>query len=142
MLPHYNNGMRRTAVFSAVLLVVLGFTLISREPRADTRLQKASRASERNGWIQVHLEGKPGEIGFQHGVLLAAEIQDTFKAVSTEMVHEEKKDWAFFRKTAEQVFWPRVEPEYRQELSGIAEGLKSKGVKLDIWDVVALNADR
>ena len=139
MLPHYNNGMRRTVVFSAVLLA-LGFTLVSREPRTDPRLRKAGRASVRNGWIQVHLEGKPGEIGFQHGALLAAEIKDTFQAVSWEMVHEEKKDWAFFRKTAEQVFWPRVEPEYREELNGIVEGLRYQGVKLDIWDVVALNA--
>ena len=140
MLPHYNNGMRRTAVLSAVLLFGLGFTLVSREPGTDPRLRNASRSRERGGWIQVHLEGKPGEIGFQHGVLLAAEIKDTFQAISWEMVHEEKKEWAFFRKTAEQVFWPRVEPEYREELSGIAEGLKFKGVKLDIWDVVALNA--
>ena len=140
MLTHYNNEMRRTAVFSAVLLMAVGFTLVSREPQIDPRLRKASRASERNGWIQVHLEGKPGEIGFQHGALLSAEIKDTFKTVSGEMVHEEKKDWAFFRKAAEQVFWPRVEREYREELNGIVEGLQSKGVNLDIWDVVALNA--
>jgi Phospholipase B len=132
--------MRRTAVFSAALLLALGFTLISREPQTDPRLRKASRSSERNGWTQVHLEGKPGEIGFQHGALLAVEIKDTFKAVSTEMVHEEKKDWGFFRKAAEQVLWPHVEQEYREELNGIVEGLKSKGVTLDIWDMVALNA--
>ena len=140
MLPHYNNGMRRTGVCSAALLLALGFTLASREPRTDPRLRSASRFRERGGWIQVHLEGTPGDIGFQHGALLAAEIKDTFQAVSAEMVHEEKKDWVFFRHAAEQVFWPRVEPEYREELNGIVEGLRSKGVKLDIWDVVALNA--
>ena len=43
------------------------------------------------------------------------------------MVHEEKKDWAFFRKAAEQVFWPHVEQEYRDELNGIVEGLKREG---------------
>ena len=75
----------------------------------------------------MHLEGKPGEIGFQHGALLAAEIKDTFKAVSAEMVHEEKKDWAFFRKAAEQVFWPHVEQQYRDELNGIVEGLQCEG---------------
>jgi hypothetical protein len=132
--------MRRTAVFSALLLLAIAFSLVSREPQADPRLKKAARANQRNGWIQVHLEGKPAEIGYQHGALLAAEIKDAFKAVSTEMVHEEKKDWAFFRKAAEQTFWPRVEQEYRDELNGIVEGLKSKGVNLDIWDVVAFNA--
>ena len=140
MLHHYNNGMRRTAVFSAVLLLAIAFTLVSREPQTDPRLKKATRANQRNGWVQVHLEGKPAEIGYQHGALLANEIKDAFKVVSGEMVHEEKKDWAFFRKAAEQVFWPRVEQEYRDELNGIVDGLKSKGVSLDLWDVVALNA--
>ncbi len=55
-------------------------------------------------------------------------------------MHDEKKDWEFFRKTAREVFWPQVEQEYREELTGIAEGLKARGVQLDIWDVVALNA--
>ena len=130
--------MRRTAVFSAVLLLGLALTLVSRD--ADPRLKKAARSAERNGWIQVHLEGTPAEIGYQHGYLLAAEIQDNFKAISTEMTHEEKKDWSFFRKAAEEVFWPHVEPEYREELNGIVEGLKARDAKLDIWDIVALNA--
>jgi hypothetical protein len=132
--------MRRIAVLSAVLLLALGFTLVSREPQVDPRMKKATRSAERNGWIQVHLEGKPGEIGFQHGSLLAPEINDAFHEVSVEMTHDEKKDWAYFRKVAEEVLWPHVEEEYRDELSGIVEGLKSKGVKLDIWDIVALNA--
>ena len=119
--------MRRTALLSAVLLLGLAFTLVSREPQTDPRLKKASRAGERNGWIQVHLEGTPGEIGFQHGYLLAPEIKDTFKDISTEMAHDEKKDWEFFRKTAREVFWPHIEQEYRDELTGIVDGLKARG---------------
>jgi len=132
--------MRRTSVFSAFLLLGLAFTLVSREPQTDPRLKKASRAVERAGWIQVHLEGSPGEIGFQHGYLLSAEIQDNFHVISTETAHDEKKDWAFFRKTAEEVLWPHVEKEYRDELLGIVEGQKARGGKLDIWDLVAMNA--
>ncbi|HEV2445442.1 MAG TPA: C45 family peptidase [Candidatus Sulfopaludibacter sp.] len=131
--------MRRTAVFT-LLLLGLAFTLISRDPQPDPRMKKATRASDRNGWIQVHLEGRPGEIGFQHGYLLANEIRDTFKDISTEMMHDEKKDWEFFRKAAREVLWPKVEQEYRDELNGIVEGLKARGVQLDIWDVAALNA--
>ena len=132
--------MVRTSVFSAFLLLGLALTLVSREPQSDPRLKKASRAAEHAGWIQVHLEGTPGEIGFQHGYLLSAEIQDNFRAISTEMAHDEKKDWAFFRKTAEEIFWPHVEQEYRDEMLGIVEGQKARGGKLDIWDVVAMNA--
>jgi hypothetical protein len=132
--------MRYTALLSAALLLGLVFTLGSREPQTDPRLKRASRAGERNGWIQVHLEGTPGEIGFQHGYLLAPEIKDTFQDITIEMTHDEKKPWEFFRKTAQEVFWPHIEQEYRDELTGIAEGLKARGAALDIWDVVALNA--
>ena len=95
--------------------------LISGDPRGDARLKKASRAPERNGWIPVHLEGTPTEIGFQHGYLLAPEIQDAVHAISFEFKHDEKKDWEFFRKAARDVFWPHVEQQYRDELNGIAE---------------------
>lgn len=127
-------------IFGVVLFLGLAITLVSREPQRDPRLKKASRANDHNGWVQVHLEGSPAEIGYQHGYLLAPEIQDTLKAISVEMAHEEKKDWAFFRKAAQEVFWPHVEQEYREELTGIVEGQKAHGGKLDLWDVVALNA--
>src|SRR5258708_2174592 len=130
--------MRRTGLFASVLLLGLGVTLISRDP--DSRLKKASRAGERGGWIQVHLEGTPAEIGFQHGYLLANEIADNFKAISVEVAHEEKHDWSYFRKAAQETFWPKVEQEYRDEIKGIAEGLKARGVNIDLWDLVALNA--
>src|ERR1043166_5461956 len=124
--------MRRTSIFfAAILLLGLAFTLVSREPAPNPRLRRAYRLPERSGWIQVHLEGAPGDIGYQHGYLLAAEIKDNFKAISTEMVHDEKKDWEFFRKAAREVFWPHVEQEYRDELTGIVDGLAAHGVKLD-----------
>ncbi len=132
--------MRRLLAVSAVLLAAISLTLISPAAQPDPRLRKASRTADRNGWIQVHLEGKPAEIGFQHGSLLAPEIKDAFHEVSVEMSHDEKKDWPYFRKVAQDVLWPHVEQEYRDELNGIVEGLKSKGVTLDIWDLVAFNA--
>jgi hypothetical protein len=132
--------MRRTSVLSAVLLLGLAFTLISREPAPNPRLKKGGRLPEHAGWIQVHLEGSPADIGFQHGYLLAPEIHDNFKAISVEMTHEEKKDWEFFRKAAREVFWPHIEPEYREELTGIVDGLAAHGVKMDVWDIVAMNA--
>jgi hypothetical protein len=118
----------------------LAFALVSREPQIDPRLKHASRRPEQNGWIFVHLEGAPSDIGFQHGYLLAPEIRDTLHTVSVEMIHEEKKDWQFFRDKAQNMLWPHVEAEYRAELQGIVDGAVARGVKLDLWDVVALNA--
>src|ERR1051326_6452221 len=133
--------MRRTSVFfSAVLLLGLAFTLVSSEQSPNPRLRKAYRLPERSGWVQVHLEGSPADVGYQHGYLLATEIKDDFKAISIELAHDEKKDWEFFRKAAREVFWPHIEQEYREELTGIVDGLTARGVRLDLWDIVAMNA--
>jgi hypothetical protein len=123
-----------------MVLLALGLGLISGHPRTEFHLKNAYRAAERNGWIQVHLEGTPREIGFQHGYLLADEIQDNFDDIAAELLHDSKRDWSFYRKTAREVFWPRIEAEYRDELTGIAEGLKARRGRLDVWDLVAMNA--
>jgi len=60
--------------------------------------------------------------------------------VALGLTHDSKKDYAFFRTAAEKVLWPHIEAQYREELKGIAEGLKAKNVPLDLWDVVVLNA--
>jgi len=131
--------MHRTLLVS-ILLFASALTPVSGDPSSDPRLSKASRAAESNGWIEIHLEGSPAEIGFQHGYLLAPEIEDNIKVISTEFAHDEKRDWAFFRAAARDIFWPHVEDEYRAELNGIADGVKARGVDLDLWDIVALNS--
>ena len=106
----------------------------------DSRLKGAYRF-EQGGWIYVHLAGDPGAIGFQHGYLLAPEIEDAFAAVSAGMTHSTQRDWAFFRKAAQDMLWPKIDVEYQQELQGIVEGLRARaGSKLDVDDIVAFNA--
>jgi hypothetical protein len=112
----------------------------ARDNPSDPRLAKAFRKPDLNGWIFVHLEGTPSEIGFQHGYLLASEIEDAHKTIVVGLTHDSKKPYSFFRTAAEKMLWPRIEPQYREELKGIADALKAKGVALDLWDVVAMNA--
>ena len=132
--------MKRVAASFLLLALTLSAAPPAREPQTESRLRKSFRRPDNNGWIHVRLEGSPAEIGFQHGYWLAPEIQSTFKAVQLGMVHDSKKDWAFFRTAAEKMLWPRVETQYREELKGIVEGVKAHGGKIDLWDVVALNA--
>jgi len=103
----------------------------------DPRLKGASRFEE-GGWIYVHLEGDPGAVGYQHGYLLAREIEDGFAAVSAGMMHGTERDWEFFRKAAHEMLWPKIDAEYQQELQGIVDGLRARtGSKLDVDDLVA-----
>ncbi len=139
--------MSRLSTLLLTALVVAGLLLLGASPSPlqaghaakDARLTSAYRF-ERNGWIFVHLEGSPAQIGYQHGYLLAPEIEDAFRAVKLHDVHNSQHDWDFFRTTAQQVLWPHIEMEYQQELLGIAQGLTARGVAMDLWDVVAINA--
>jgi hypothetical protein len=107
-------------------------------PEADSKAWPGYRF-EKGGWTYVHLEGSPAQIGFQHGRLLAAEIEDMVGVVRLENTHNTKRDWEFFRAASRKMLWPHIDPEYQRELEGIARGVRSKGVKLDVWDIVALN---
>jgi phospholipase B-like protein len=107
--------------------------------QSDARLEKAYRF-QKGGWTYVHLEGSPSDIGFQHGYLLAPEIADAMEVVKLMDVHDTQRDWEFFRKNAREMLWPHIDPEYQQELQGIADGVKAHGVDLDLYDIVALNA--
>jgi len=131
--------MLRRALF-AFLFVATLVAAPARISSSDPRLAKAFRKPDLNGWIFVHLEGTPADIGFQHGYLLAPEIEDAHKVIVLGLTHDSRKPYSFFRNAAEKMLWPRVEPQYREELKGITEGLKARGVSLDLWDVVAMNA--
>ena len=105
----------------------------------DPVLAKAYRF-ERGGWIYVHLEGAPHDIGYQHGYLLAPEISDAFAAVSSEMTYTSKRDWNFFRRAAHTMMWPKIDLDYQSELAGIVDGMRARGyTKLDQDDIVAMN---
>jgi len=106
----------------------------------DPRLKDTYRL-DKGGWVYVHLQGDPATIGFQHGYMLAPEIEDAFPAVSTGMMHSTHRDWAFFRQAAREMLWPKMDTEYQQEIQGIAEGLNARtGSSLDVYDLVAFNA--
>ncbi|HEV2416743.1 MAG TPA: C45 family peptidase, partial [Terriglobia bacterium] len=107
---------------------------------SDPRLKGSYRFS-RGLWNYVHMEGTPAEIGFQHGYLLAPEIADAFKAVSFTNCRGTGKDHAFFEKAATEMLWPKVYPEYQEEIEGIHRGLQARGVRdMNLADVIWLNA--
>jgi len=95
--------------------------------------------TEKNGWIVLHLEGTPREIGRQHGTLLAPEIDDALRMIAHFLAGSTKEPWSFYRQAAERMFWPKLDAEYQEEIEGIVDGLRSRGMSYDRADITALN---
>ena len=140
--------MRQEPRRGAATLLVLTITLLFLPSRLDASAQtdarpdpltRASRA-ERNGWIYVHLEGTPDEIGYQHGWLLAAEIEDALRVFKKYLQHVTGRDWQFYRNSAHELFWGKIGEEYQKELQGIARGAYARGIRIDVDDVLAMNS--
>ena len=100
------------------------------------RLAKASRENK-NGWIYVHLEGSPSDIGYQHGYLLADDIDTSIQTVAYMLGHDTHRDWTFYRRAAKNFLWDKLDREYKDEINGIVEGLQAKNKKYDSLDVTA-----
>lgn len=102
---------------------------------------RGSVREDKEGWILLRQEGRPHEMGFQNGWHLSGEIADEIRRL---MVYVEGAcpgwDWALFRHAGEDLYWPRVEDEWREEIQGIFEGASAKGdFPFDLMDIVALN---
>lgn len=119
-------------------LILAGWTSCSKAK--DARLKDSYR-QDKNGWIYVHLEGSPREIGFQHGWHLAREIDDALRMFSYYLASSTNKTWDFYREAAQRLFWPKLEQEYKDEIGGIAEGLKARlpDREFDAIDITAVN---
>ena len=125
---------------AAVVLLAASSIGASARSTHDPRLAGSYKANQ-SGWTYIHLAGTPEQVGFQHGYLLAKEIDDNVHVYAVEAPNLDQKDWSFFREAARTILWPHLEPEYQAELKGIAAGLKAAGSKSDLWDVVAINGN-
>jgi len=114
------------------------------------------------GWIYLHIEGRPYERGYQHGYLLAAEIVDHIERWSN-VIHNgpiygnkyidhssakyeelSNKWWDFCRSRISKIYWDRTPEEYQSEMKGIADGVKNRGWQVhgrdvDYIDILAIN---
>jgi hypothetical protein len=98
-----------------------------------------------NGWIVLHIEGAPRERGFQHGKLLWREIEGYLTTCASMRSTKAPADgWRDWRVMADALFLRGFEPEWIEEMRGIAEGAAAGGARwqgrpLDLLDVVTLN---
>ncbi|MGB9834229.1 MAG: C45 family autoproteolytic acyltransferase/hydrolase [bacterium] len=92
------------------------------------------------GWIHLRISGSPYERGFQHGYLLGEEIMENIKIQDYSLKHDTGQDFSFFREKAVQFYGEMVDPEYQEEMKGIADGARAQGVEVSYEDIFCLNA--
>src|ERR1700743_650396 len=130
----------KTPLLTFASALVLSVSLFSCKPKPHDPLACASR-EDKNGWIYVHLEGSPHDIGYQHGYLVAKEIDTLLKVFQFYLPRTTQKNWAWYREAAGRFMWSKIDTEYQQELIAMSEGLRAKGMKYDSLDLVVLNAN-
>lgn len=127
----------------AVVLMALGFVGMAHSQSASRPAGlRGAYTFKDGGWTYIHLEGTPHDVGFQHGYLLKDDIEDNLNVYRAEATHLYRSNWEFFREAGKNVLWPKVEPEYRAELQGIVDGMRARGSKVDLWDIMALNGQQ
>src|SRR6476469_4202064 len=129
----------RHLLFAVFILNLTSFNQKTKIPDKKDVLSKASRENK-HGWIYVHLEGSPYDIGYQHGYLLANDIDTSIQAVAYLLQHDTHRDWQFYRSAAKNFLWDKLDREYKDEINGIVEGLQAEGKNYDSLDLTAYNA--
>jgi hypothetical protein len=111
-------------------------------PLTDAQRQWLAKGTrhEKAGWIYLHIEGGPRERGFQHGYLLATEIAECLRIRRAVWLHKTSMEWADLLKETARFLTPFIDPENREELLGIVDGLQAAGVAATLDDLVAYNA--
>jgi len=94
---------------------------------------------DKNGWIYVHIEGEPYERGFQHGYLVASELDEILESLKYLTYWNTGKKWDFFVDAGEELFVPRIDEEFLEEMKGIAEGAQSAGMDITWQEVLTWN---
>jgi outer membrane protein assembly factor BamB len=97
------------------------------------------------GWVYVHIEGEPYERGYQYGYLASAEIVDMInrwsnwgrevKIMNLFSIKDPERYWRLCKSKTMKTSWKQYPEEYKQEIRGIADGVKVRGEKIHGHDV-------
>jgi hypothetical protein len=133
-----NELLPETVAALGLVWTALSLTVSPLEQAQQAWLQKAER-HEKDGWVYVHLEGAPRERGFQHGYLLAREIEQGLKATRASWTYQSALEWSWLVEQAAGFWSGRIDPENLAELDGLVEGLRAAGVVSSRTELIAYN---
>ena len=96
----------------------------------------------KNGWLYISIKGDAYNRGVAYGKLCAAELKKVFTTLDFLMYETTGRKWSFFIDKCSELFQPSIEkdfPEFLDEMRGIADGAKEKGVETSLEEIVAWN---
>lgn len=142
---------RYTALLTALILIIIVFAAFpgcSTEEAVQTADPQESEVItegngyryDNNGWIYLHIEGEPYDRGFQHGKLVAEELEEIMGMLKGVTYIENGVEWEQLRDTAPELFEGKLDPELVEEMKGIAEGARSTGADITYEDILGWNA--
>jgi hypothetical protein len=114
------------------------------DPRTVVRFGPAYKYPQ-DGWTVLHIEGEPYDRGYQHGHLMARELEGYLKALSAQQSSTSPADgWALTRTLVNATFLRKIGAEYLEEMKGTADGAASQGATIhgrpvDLLDIVCAN---
>ena len=97
------------------------------------------------GWTVLHVEGEPFDRGYQHGRLMATEIEAYLQTLARQQSAKAPADgWRLTRTLVGAAFLRKYDREYLEEMTGIADGASAAGAKfddrpIDLVDIAAIN---
>ncbi len=142
--------MNRKSLLKIIVISVFVLSLASGISLAETQVTIEKGPTEvieygegyrfdKNGWIYIHIEGEPYERGFQHGYLVAPELNEILRNLKYLTYWNTGKKWEFFVDAGEKLFVSKIDAEFLEEMKGIAEGAQTAGVDITWQEVLAWN---
>ncbi|WP_052418674.1 C45 family autoproteolytic acyltransferase/hydolase [Methanolacinia paynteri] len=95
---------------------------------------------EQDGWTYLHTEGSPYERGFQHGYLMAPEIEEIMSSLRYLTYYNTGMEFDFFAESAVEMYLPTIDEEYILEMQGIADGANAAGTNVTFQDILGWNS--
>ena len=121
----------------ALVLAASGDSFSS--PKNAKNIIDKSSMRMQDGWIFLHIEGKPYDRGFQYGYRLAKEIVRECNVFAAEFKHDTKKSIDVYLTQVEKLYWDMISTEYQDEMKGMMDGVIYAGQSITLPEVLMLN---
>jgi hypothetical protein len=135
--------MKKYIALTIIFTFIIPFYILAQKSDSLSAEQQLwltkSFRTEKAGWIYLHLEGTARERGFQHGYLLAKEINEAIRTRAEIWKYQTAMDWLWLVRKAGEMFTPKVDSELVDEINGMVDGMKAAKYFATRDELITLN---